>query len=167
MREDQVPCDNSIETIELVIREAYAEAHLDLSTKLGVIARRQTLAEIKAFAELSSAILEFQKGEASMTPLELKSLAQAAFAALKDTTIRPPFNAEYLLYLLLGNDERDALIGDLNERYRRIIGRFNKRHADIWYYKQVAGSLFPLVRRALLRIGALVWLGRILRRLIS
>ena len=81
--------------------------------------------------------------------------------------VRPPLNAEYVLYLLLSTDERDAVIGDLNEVYARIFQRFNKRRADIWYYKQIAGSLFPLIRRALLRIATLVWLGRILRRLIS
>jgi hypothetical protein len=80
---------------------------------------------------------------------------------------RPPVNAEYLLYLFLGKEEREAVIGDLVEEYGTIKLRFNKQCADIWYYKQVAGSLLPLLRRALLRIGAVVWLGRILRRLIS
>jgi len=80
---------------------------------------------------------------------------------------RPPFNAEYVLHLLLRKEEREVVIGDLVECYGEILGRFGKRHADIWFYKQVTGSLLPLFRRALLRIGALVWLGRILRRLIS
>ena len=80
---------------------------------------------------------------------------------------RPPFNAEYLLYLFLGKEEREAVIGDLLEEYSEILERFNKRRADIWFYKQVGGSLLPLLRRTILRIGAVVWLGRILRRLIS
>lgn len=85
----------------------------------------------------------------------------------KQTPPRPPFNAEYLLYLLLRRDEWEIVIGDLLETYGQILVRFNKRRANIWFYKQVVGSLFPLLRRALLRIGALVWLGRILRRLVS
>ena len=80
---------------------------------------------------------------------------------------RPPFNAEYLLYLLLRKEEREFVIGDLIEGYDQVFQRFDKRHADIWFYKQVAGSIVPLLRLTLLRIGALVWLGRILRRLIS
>lgn len=80
---------------------------------------------------------------------------------------RPPFNAEYLLYLLVGTADRDILIGDLIEGYSQIRKRFNKRRADLWFYKQVIGSLFPLLRRLLFKIGALVWLGRILQRLIS
>jgi hypothetical protein len=84
-----------------------------------------------------------------------------------ESSPRPPFNAEYLLYLLLRKEERDVVIGDLIECYGKIRGRFSKRRADIWFYKQVAGSLLPLLRRALLRIGALVWLGQVLRRLIS
>ena len=80
---------------------------------------------------------------------------------------RPPFNAEYLLYLLLRREERNIVIGDLLESYGLVLQRFNKRRADFWFCKQVAGSLFPLLRRAVFRIGAVVWLGRILRRLIS
>jgi hypothetical protein len=80
---------------------------------------------------------------------------------------RPPFNAEYVLHLLLRKDEREVVIGDLIEEYGNILERFNKHRADLWFYKQVAGSLLPLLRRALVRIGAFVWLGRILRRLIS
>lgn len=84
-----------------------------------------------------------------------------------DVPITPPFNAEYILHILLRMDEREAVVGDLFEAYVKIVRRFNKRRADIWYYKQVACSLWPLLRRALFKIGALVWLGRILQRLIS
>lgn len=80
---------------------------------------------------------------------------------------RPPINAEYVLYLLFRKDEREVAIGDLIEEYDQVLRRFDRRRADIWFYKQVAGSLFPLLRRAVVRIGALVWLGRVLRRLIS
>jgi len=80
---------------------------------------------------------------------------------------RPPFNAEYLLHILLPSEEREFVIGDLIEEYSQVFERFGKRRADTWFYKQVAGSLLPLLRRTILRIGALVWLGRILRRLIS
>jgi hypothetical protein len=80
---------------------------------------------------------------------------------------RPPFNAEYLLHIFLKKNERDGVIGDLVESYGRLVCRFGKRYADIWFYKQVFGSLSPLLRQQILRIGALLWLGRILRRLIS
>ena len=87
----------------------------------------------------------------------------------KDTSseLRPPFNAEYTLYFLLPKEDRETLIGDLVECHGQLLLRFGKRRADIWFYKQVAGSLLPLLRRALFRIVALVWLGRVLRRLIS
>jgi hypothetical protein len=82
------------------------------------------------------------------------------------TEPRPPFNAEYVLHLLLRKDERNVVIGDLIEGYGNILERFDKRRADLWFYKQVIGSLFPLLRRAVVKIGTLVWLGRVLRRLI-
>jgi|GEM_PF-3562269 len=91
------------------------------------------------------------------------------FRATKEThsAFRPPFNAEYVLYLFLRREERDEVVGDLIESYGHITQRFGKRRADVWFYKQVAGSMLPLFRRSLLRLGAFVWIGRILRRLIS
>lgn len=86
---------------------------------------------------------------------------------VKQSAVRPPLNAEYVLYLFLRREEREAVIGDLVESYDRIVRRFNKRRGDIWFYKQVIGSVFPLARRTFLRIAGLVWLGRIFRRLIS
>jgi len=82
-------------------------------------------------------------------------------------TLRPPFNAEYILYLVLQKGEREEIVGDLIETYAELCDRFDKRRADLWFYKQVIGSLLPLLRRAILKVGAFVWLGRILRRLIS
>jgi hypothetical protein len=83
------------------------------------------------------------------------------------TECRPPFNAEYLLHFFLRREERDEVIGDLIESYAHILRRFSKRRADIWFYKQVAASLWPLFRRAVMKLVGLVWLGRFLRRLIS
>lgn len=81
--------------------------------------------------------------------------------------LRPPLKAEYLLYFFLRKEERGAAIGDLLEEHAMIQQRFSKRYADVWFCKQVAASLWPLLRRAVIKIAGLVWLGRILRRLIS
>jgi hypothetical protein len=85
----------------------------------------------------------------------------------KSNTSRPPFNAEYLLYLLLRREERDTVIGDLVEEYAQIRKRFGGRRASVWFYKEVAFSIWPFFRRAVVRIGTFVWLGRLLQQLIS
>jgi len=97
----------------------------------------------------------------------LVDTASKSGARTNVSPLRPPFNAEYLLYLLLRREDRDIVIGDLLEGYGEVLRRFNKRRADIWFYWQVASSLFPLLRRALFRIGVLVWLGQVLRRIVS
>jgi hypothetical protein len=73
---------------------------------------------------------------------------------------RPPFKAEYLLHLILPKEERAPVIGDLIEEYRYIQRRFGRRHANIWFYKQVITSVWPFVRFTLARIAAFVWLSR-------
>lgn len=83
------------------------------------------------------------------------------------TVSRLPLNAEYILYFLLPKEEREVVIGDLIEDYGNVRERFGKRRANAWIYKQVLGSVWPLLRRAIIKISALVSLGQILRRLIS
>lgn len=73
---------------------------------------------------------------------------------------RPPFKAEYLLHLILPKEERAAVIGDLVEEYRYIHRRFDRRHADVWFYKQVSMSVWPFIRFTVSRIAAFVWLSR-------
>jgi hypothetical protein len=73
---------------------------------------------------------------------------------------RPPFEAEYLLYLILGKEERAAVIGDLAEEYRHILRQFGRRRANIWFYKQVTFSIWPFVKRVLARVVTLLWLSR-------
>ncbi len=99
----------------------------------------------------------------------LRSISLVRQSTTKKETLplRPPFNAEFLLYLLLPREEMEVVSGDLIEGHGTVLKRFDKRRADIWFCKQVVGLLLPLVRRALLKIGTLVWLGRVLRRLVS
>lgn len=103
---------------------------------------------------------------------ELTYLLARAQQVIEDIKVfvvnsRPPINAEFVLYLFLGREERDAVIGDLIQDYGRILQRFGQRHADIWFYTQVIGSVWPFVRRALFRLGTFVWIGKLLRRLSS
>jgi len=60
---------------------------------------------------------------------------------------------EYALHLLLPEDQRETLIGDLEEEYRSIIyPKFGKRAADIWYAKQVMSSILPILQARLLKL---------------
>jgi hypothetical protein len=59
--------------------------------------------------------------------------------------IGPPSNAEFLFYLFLTPQNCDALIGDLEERYKLIHKKFGRRRANFWYWMQTAMSLGPIV----------------------
>jgi hypothetical protein len=58
---------------------------------------------------------------------------------------RPPLSAEYLFYLFLDHQHCDALVGDLEERYKLIHKKFGRRRADLWYWTQMVASLGPIV----------------------
>lgn len=57
---------------------------------------------------------------------------------------KPPSNAVYLLYLFLPKKNRVALLGDLEEEYKEVYARFGAKSANIWFWKQVLTSLWPL-----------------------
>jgi len=53
----------------------------------------------------------------------------------------PPLKAEFLFHLLLKPQEADAIVGDLEERYKLIYRRFGKERANRWYWYQAITSL--------------------------
>lgn len=65
---------------------------------------------------------------------------------------RPPRNYELLLHLFLPRDQCEFIVGDLEERYHKIVARLEVRRARWWYRKQVFTSLWPLFRAALRRL---------------
>jgi hypothetical protein len=58
--------------------------------------------------------------------------------------LRPPTNAEFLFYIFLSPENCDALVGDLQERYRIIRKKFGARRANFWYWVQVITSVGPI-----------------------
>jgi putative ABC transport system permease protein len=54
---------------------------------------------------------------------------------------KPPKIAQFFLTKLLNEYAEVPLLGDLEEEYRTIATEFGKRHARIWYWRQVIKSL--------------------------
>lgn len=77
---------------------------------------------------------------------------------------KPPTYGERILYLLLSKEERKNLIGDLAEEYLELQAKHGVGFAKAWYWKQVCGSFFSLVIRAVkwggLYAGAVEWFRR-------
>lgn len=77
----------------------------------------------------------------------------------------PPLNAKFLLHLLLEKKDKEAVIGDLVEDYGKLQQEFGHRRANIWFYKQVASFIYPLLRRFVAKVGGLIVIGEWLRKL--
>jgi hypothetical protein len=163
-RSRRIRCGNAIPT---------SHSQADLSHQIESDVYGEAVFGEAIFVDLpKSSLQDLRRAQAGLVEITLSTDSELLIPfRLRDRQptqdARPPFNAEYLLYLFLHRDEREGVIGDLAESYGVVVERFNKRRADIWFYKQVAGSLFPIFRRYLLKIGTVVWLGRMLRRLIS
>ena len=72
---------------------------------------------------------------------------QAVSLAKKQQTrrYRPPLNAAFLFYLFMAPATCDALVGDLEERYKFIHKTFGRRRANFWYWTQTVMSVGPIV----------------------
>jgi hypothetical protein len=69
-----------------------------------------------------------------------------------------PRTAEYLLYLFLAKDDREAMPGDLEQEFRvTILPKFGRWRAVVWYWKQALWSIRAIVVFRLLRIGIIAW----------
>ena len=53
-------------------------------------------------------------------------------------------NAEFLFYLFMSPKDCDALVGDLEERYKLIHKKFGARRANFWYWSQAIRSVGPI-----------------------
>jgi hypothetical protein len=81
----------------------------------------------------------------------------------RDKKLRHPRWAEYLLFIFLPEDEREAVAGDLTEEYRtEIVPRFGPVAAKVWFVKQVFSSIWPILRSRLFKLTGIAALGRML-----
>jgi hypothetical protein len=77
---------------------------------------------------------------------------------------QPPRLGEYALFLFLSKQDRINIPGDLEEEYRHIESKFGARPATIWYYKQVATSIAPLLRKCFIKWVTIAWVEEWVRR---
>lgn len=81
------------------------------------------------------------------------------------TKLPPQLGERILLLVLCTKEERANIPGDLEEEFRGIAGKHGEQYAKLWYYKQVAASAWPMIRKAI-RWGLLASVGEWIRRII-
>lgn len=77
----------------------------------------------------------------------------------------PPRCGERILLLILSKEERINIPGDLTEEFAQIAAKHGARFAKIWYYKQVVGSAWPMIQKAIrwgLLVSAWAWVRRLI-----
>lgn len=77
----------------------------------------------------------------------------------------PRIGERMLLFVLCTKEERANIPGDLEEEFKQIAAKHGGRFAKVWYYKQVAASAWPLIRKAV-KWGVWAWAGEWIRRII-
>jgi len=111
-----------------------------------------------ANAEVVLAVVFCAVGQFTLVPILQKVLVESpgSFGA-------PPLNAEFLFYLFLDVQKCDAIVGDLEERYKLISKKFGARRANFWYWTQAIQSVGPIAwawaKKAALKpvLGVIAW----------
>lgn len=69
----------------------------------------------------------------------------------------PPALARWLVGVLAPRREREAVVGDLHERYARKARELGRRRADAWYAEQAIRSAVPLCLASASEVSAGRW----------
>jgi hypothetical protein len=95
------------------------------------------------------------------------ALAKAEIEAAGERSVsgEPPKPAEYLAYLFLPKADRETLLGDLTEEYPALAVKFGRRGAQFYFYKQVIWSIWPLVRKTIVKWGLFGWVVELIRKI--
>lgn len=103
------------------------------------------------------------------TPVINSPTKQEASHTSQVSQSKTPKFAEFLLcfFLVQSREERENLLGDLQEEYTWFLLRFGRMKARLWVYKQVCTSIWPLLRRKLLKLTVLAGFSEWVRRLIA
>ena len=110
-----------------------------------------------ALAFVSLSLLVFQARRVTLGWHVAANLLQTA--SRKPTGV--PRTARFLL-LLTPKSYREGLVGDLEEEFHTIVlPRYGGRLAQLWYWEQVACSLWPLIWDLLKRAAGLTIIWRI------
>ena len=68
----------------------------------------------------------------------------------------PPRFAEWILFHLLEREEREFIIGDLKEVYIQLGRSEGRLRANLWYWRQIVGSIRPFVFNLVLWRGVML-----------
>jgi hypothetical protein len=82
----------------------------------------------------------------------------------QQSTINPPFIAEWLVALLIAKRRSEGLLGDLQERFHRHIQARGLRRARALYWAEVLQSILPILWAKARSLGLIAAIAEIWRR---
>ena len=87
------------------------------------------------------------------------------FDSARSTVGEYPHHAEFVVRLFLLPMDAEALLGDLEESFRKIEARFGRRKARFWFWWQTARSIWPLLFAFVKRAALWSVVGKLLSKL--
>lgn len=127
----------------------------------------EQILEIKPRGPMMEERLDFLRPTTVKLQAQLDVLLNEEVEYLKScsTKLPPQLGERILLLVLRTKEERVNIPGDLEEEFKQIAAKHGARFAKVWYYKQVAASAWPMIRKGV-RWGLLASLGEWIRRII-
>lgn len=83
----------------------------------------------------------------------VRQYLRAIYPVTDNSADELPFDADWLLSLFLSSERRECFIGDLEERYYRMMVGSKGHFPKFWYSLQIFISLRPIIWATILRIS--------------
>jgi len=77
------------------------------------------------------------------------------FFKRSNTLCKPPTSAEFIARLFIPRENRDAILGDLEEDYHKHVEKLGERRAKLIYWADVIRSIWPFVSAFVLKLSLL------------
>ncbi len=103
-------------------------------------------------------IAEIQTFVERQIDISLKLRNKSVAFGIEETKLyQPPKIAEYLLFLFIPKQNRNAVLGDLEEDYHLAFEKYGLKKAQFFYWWQVVRSIWPLISAVVLKLIKLLY----------
>lgn len=126
------------------IRRTQEEVNALTIELAGVVTRAEMEVKQK-FPNIGDEVLEIYLSDVLRPYLKASGDPKSAGS---DSSAEVPLFAERALLLILNRKDHDAVLGDLEEKYRKYAARHGVRYAKFWYWSQVVRSIGPALANA-------------------
>jgi len=138
-----------------LIRNGIAHPH-ELAQTLGISDERARFEKAKLYDRILKSVRQGTSLQGAERRVEKEKTLLPAERLIERTKSLPPRNAEFILGLLVSKEDQEAALGCFEELYRKRVVRLGESRARVWAWCQVGKTVWPVLKRIVLKVSGLI-----------